>query len=40
MINEMINEMQSSELRVVFFVATKLLNMREVECDLVMMNTR
>ena len=40
MINEMINEMQSSELRVAYLVATKPLNMREVECDLVMMNTR
>ena len=40
MINEMINEMQSSEVRVAYLVSTELLNMREVECDLVMMNTR
>ena len=38
MINEMIDKMQSSRLRVAYLVANKSLNMSEVKGDLVMMN--
>ena len=38
MINEMIDKMQSSWLRVAYLVANKSLNMSEVKGDLVMMN--
>ena len=40
MIHEMIDNMQSSRLRVAYLVATKPLNIREVGGDLVMMSTR
>ena len=40
MIHEMIDNMQSLRLRVAYLVATKPLNMREVEGELVTMNTR
>ena len=40
MINEMIDKMQSSRLRVAYLVAKKSLNIREVKGDLVMMNAR
>ena len=40
MINEMIANMESSRLGVAYLVATKPFKMREVEGDLVMMNTR